>query len=302
MNILPTWLWTAKGSAEDKDGSQQDIEVAQPGDRRTTDAQGTIREETLNEKGDGEDVRDDSTPKALPSGIDAAVPSFNLDDSHTTSPGVTPPTENTTSGGDSGSVDSAQKSLSTKSAMRSATKPQSSLMLPPSMKAPTLRTPPTTTGGLRPPTNGPLPNRGPPQSQAAQARSSLAPSVKTPNARQKVILKPGHSPLDWASLSQSSNLSGVPGFQRVTPSMLKEHNGRKGRPAWSSYLGKVYNITPYVHFHPGGEGELLRAAGKDGAKLFMEVHSWINWENMLNSCIVGIMVSEAEGEGLDEMD
>ena len=84
--------------------------------------------------------------------------------------------------------------------------------------------------------------------------------------------------------------------------MLKEHNGRKGRPAWSSYLGKVYNIKPYLPFHPGGEGELLRCAGKDGGKLFMEAHPWVNWENMLNSCLVGVMVSEGDGEGLDEMD
>lgn len=84
--------------------------------------------------------------------------------------------------------------------------------------------------------------------------------------------------------------------------MLAEKNGRKGNDAWSIYNGKVYNITPYAPFHPGGKGELLRAAGKDGTKLFMEVHPWVNWEGMLNSCLVGVMVSETEGEGLDAMD
>jgi len=96
----------------------------------------------------------------------------------------------------------------------------------------------------------------------------------------------------------------VPTLQRVTPSQLKYHNGRKGRPAWSSYQGKVYNITPYLPFHPGGEGELMRAAGKDGGRLFMEVHSWVNWENMLGECLVGIMVggSEAAKGSLEDMD
>lgn len=84
--------------------------------------------------------------------------------------------------------------------------------------------------------------------------------------------------------------------------MLAEKNGRKGNDAWSVYNGKVYNIAPYAPFHPGGKGELLRAAGKDGTKLFMEVHPWVNWEGMLNSCLVGVMVSESEGEGLDAMD
>jgi cytochrome b involved in lipid metabolism len=84
--------------------------------------------------------------------------------------------------------------------------------------------------------------------------------------------------------------------------MLAEKNGRKGTDAWSVYNGKVYNITPYAPFHPGGKGELMRAAGKDGTKLFLEVHPWVNWEGMLNSCLVGVMVSESEGEGLDAMD
>lgn len=119
--------------------------------------------------------------------------------------------------------------------------------------------------------------------------------MKTPNARNKVLLSPGHSPLDWANLQKSGqNLSGVSSLIRVAPSQLKFNNGRKGKPAWSSYQGKVYNITPYLPFHPGGEGELRRAAGKDGTKLFMEVHPWVNWENMLGECMVGIMVAETD--------
>jgi cytochrome b involved in lipid metabolism len=123
-----------------------------------------------------------------------------------------------------------------------------------------------------------------------------------------VLLSPGHSPLDWAHVQKSGkNLAGVDSLVRVTPSMLKEKNGRKGKPAWSSYQGKVYNISPYLPFHPGGEGELKRAAGKDGTKLFMEVHPWVNWENMMGECMVGIMVSEEQAPtntagSLEDMD
>jgi cytochrome b involved in lipid metabolism len=53
---------------------------------------------------------------------------------------------------------------------------------------------------------------------------------------------------------------------RVTPSELKQH--RRRDDAWSSFNGKVYNITPYLPFHPGGEKELMRVAGRDGTKLF----------------------------------
>ena len=85
-------------------------------------------------------------------------------------------------------------------------------------------------------------------------------------------------------------------------------NGRKGRDAWSVWQGKVYNITPYLPFHPGGDGELMRVAGKEAGKLFNEVHPWVNWEGMLAECLVGVLVDEGEdglekeGGGLDEMD
>ena len=71
----------------------------------------------------------------------------------------------------------------------------------------------------------------------------------------------------------------------------------------------MYNLTPYMKFHPGGVGELMRGAGKvaDGEKLFNEVHPWVSWENMLGECLVGILVSEneaggEEGNDLEEMD
>lgn len=75
--------------------------------------------------------------------------------------------------------------------------------------------------------------------------------------------------------------------------------------AWTVLGGKVYNITPYLPYHPGGEPELLRVAGKDGSKLFGEVHPWVNWEGMLEGCLIGVAVSEEEiskKESLEDMD
>jgi cytochrome b involved in lipid metabolism len=193
-------------------------------------------------------------------------------------------------------------------------KPTTSLMPPPRVAPSNLRALPTSSQSMRVPTTGPLPNRGPvPNRGPPVSNGSLGlspsgrPTANTPNARNKVLLSPGHSPLDWAHLQKSGkNLSGVDTLMRVTPTMLKEKNGRKGKPAWSAYQGKVYNISPYLPFHPGGEGELRRCAGKDGTKLFMEVHPWVNWETMLGECMVGIMVSEepvpiVEGS-LEDMD
>ena len=67
----------------------------------------------------------------------------------------------------------------------------------------------------------------------------------------------------------------------------------------------MYNITPYKDYHPGGVPELMRAAGRDGTRLFAEVHPWVNWEGMLEACLVGIAVDEGERKGqggLEDMD
>lgn len=176
-----------------------------------------------------------------------------------------------------------------------------SFLAPPPSAAAAQRGPPQRSSSLAPPSN----SLAPPPTQSA----SLKPSKAAPSRR--AILEPGYSPLDWAALASNpkNNLRGAnlpPTLIRVTPSMLKAQNGRKGNDAWTSYQGKVYNITPYVPFHPGGKGELLRGAGKDSAKLFLEVHPWVNWDAILNECLVGILVSESEaapgGNALDAMD
>lgn len=171
----------------------------------------------------------------------------------------------------------------------------------------------------------PGPSRGggggglaPPNSLASAARqpgtSTLAPppthSTKPAKPSRKVILEPGHSPLDWARLANSptSDLRNLPPgtpYLKVTPSMLKKMTGRKGKDAWTALGGRVYNLTPYLPFHPGGEPELMRCAGRDGTKLFGEIHPWVNYEGMLATSLIGMMVEEGEESGngqMDEMD
>ncbi|RLM01839.1 hypothetical protein CFD26_109061 [Aspergillus turcosus] len=171
----------------------------------------------------------------------------------------------------------------------------------------------STGSALRPPPSAASSLRVPPGSRPT-SNNSLAPTkltLKPSTTAKKAILEPGYSPLDWAALTSkpNNNLRGAnlpPTLIRVSPSMLKAQNGRKGCDAWTSYQGKVYNITPYLPFHPGGKGELLRGAGKDSGKLFMEIHPWVNWDAILGECLVGILVSENESNvnesSLDAMD
>ncbi|KAJ5184975.1 Cytochrome b5 [Penicillium cf. griseofulvum] len=203
----------------------------------------------------------------------------------------------------------------------------SSLMPPPPVPRPrptsqtnrlapisTLQPPRLSGNSLGPPPSAAAAQRGLglPNSGSRLSNSTLAPtqvSLKKPSSG-KVILEPGFSPLDWAARAANpkNNLRGEglpPGLLRITPSMLKEQHGRKGRDAWTSYHGKVYNISPYAPYHPGGKGELLRGAGKDSAQLFQEIHPWVNWEGILGECLVGILVSEHDIQAenaLDAMD
>lgn len=39
------------------------------------------------------------------------------------------------------------------------------------------------------------------------------------------------------------------------------------------FAGLVYNVTPYMEYHPGGEDELMKAAGTDGTDLFDQVRT-----------------------------
>ncbi|KAH7923182.1 cytochrome b5 [Leucogyrophana mollusca] len=134
------------------------------------------------------------------------------------------------------------------------------------------------------------------QQTATSSSSLLAPMTTTrrpqkSSRREKVALAPGFGPLDWASLKSSGeDLRGVDTLMRVPPSVLKLHNKRED--AWTAINGKVYNITPYLPFHPGGDKELMRVAGRDGTKLFSLTHAWVNADFMLDACLVGFLVSE----------
>ncbi|KAI0881413.1 uncharacterized protein GGS22DRAFT_172100 [Annulohypoxylon maeteangense] len=254
-----------------------------------------------------------TTPKAAPSiNLDGdSIPSFSLS--------ASPP------------ASSAAIARHTEAQTVPAVLPTLTAPSPPQTSVPALAAP--TLGTMRPPPRPPVPNnlnnspssggsllgvpsRGPVPNRQHQydrqpGSSTLAPppthSSKPAKPSRKVTLEPGRSPLDWARLANhpSSDLRNLgPGapYLRVTPSMLRRQTGRKGKDAWTALGGRVYNITPYLPFHPGGEPELLRVAGRDGSKLFGEIHPWVNYETMLSSCMIGLLVEEHEARSTGDMD
>uniref|UniRef100_A0A3Q2X7H3 Cytochrome b5 reductase 4 n=1 Tax=Hippocampus comes TaxID=109280 RepID=A0A3Q2X7H3_HIPCM len=117
------------------------------------------------------------------------------------------------------------------------------------------------------------------------------------SGRTKVALKPGHSLMDWIRYSKSGkDLTGLRGrLIEVTHEELQKHNTRND--CWTCIRGMVYNVTPYMDYHPGGEDELMKAAGIDGTDLFDQVHRWVNYESMLKECLVGRMATKHLQQG-----
>uniref|UniRef100_A0A671V763 Cytochrome b5 reductase 4 n=1 Tax=Sparus aurata TaxID=8175 RepID=A0A671V763_SPAAU len=128
---------------------------------------------------------------------------------------------------------------------------------------------------------------------APNSQQRIGPSSQS--GRNKVALKPGHSLMDWIRFSKSGkDLTGLRGrLIEVTQEELQKHNTRDD--CWTCIRGMVYNVTPYMDYHPGGEEELMKAAGIDGTELFDQVHRWVNYESMLKECLVGRMATAIKG-------
>ena len=54
--------------------------------------------------------------------------------------------------------------------------------------------------------------------------------------------------------------------------------------------GAVYNVTHYMDYHPGGWDELVKGAGRDATDMFNEIHKWVNYQSLLEACLVGKLV------------
>ncbi|HMR01323.1 MAG TPA: cytochrome b5-like heme/steroid binding domain-containing protein [Candidatus Gracilibacteria bacterium] len=57
---------------------------------------------------------------------------------------------------------------------------------------------------------------------------------------------------------------------------------------YTTIEGKVYDITPFVLLHPGGEEEITRICGKDGTAMFAQQHGGDRRpENQLEAFYIG---------------
>ena len=102
--------------------------------------------------------------------------------------------------------------------------------------------------------------------------------------RKKVPMEQGYSGQSWMALSQSLPRSAP---RRISLAEVAKHNKRED--CWIALRGRVYDITRYARYHPGGVDMILKAAGRDGTSLFDKYHPWVNFEFLLGNCWVGVL-------------
>lgn len=89
----------------------------------------------------------------------------------------------------------------------------------------------------------------PVEDSAPQATTDSAPqAAPAGRRRQKVPLPPGHTLAHWNALVMSRKRT-YP-TAKITPKELAKHKSQDD--AWVSLNGKVYDVTRYLSYHPGG--------------------------------------------------
>ncbi|KDP43557.1 hypothetical protein JCGZ_16844 [Jatropha curcas] len=116
-------------------------------------------------------------------------------------------------------------------------------------------------------------------------------SARKPAARAKVPFEKGYSQMDWLKLTQThpdlAGLKGQSNKRLISINEVKQHQSEGSM--WTVLKGRVYNLSPYMKFHPGGVDMLMKAVGKDCTSLFNKYHAWVNAEFLLEKCLVGTL-------------
>lgn len=109
--------------------------------------------------------------------------------------------------------------------------------------------------------------------------STMPPPKRTgKKAAPPVRIKKGFGLSDWTRLVKSSKdlaqLKGQGLRKNITKDEVKQHN--KIYDGWMIVHNKVYNIAPYLQYHPGGSAILKPYLGKDATAMFEKYHRWVN--------------------------
>lgn len=140
----------------------------------------------------------------------------------------------------------------------------------------------------------------PPASRSSTTKQAAAISNITKIPRDKVKLRTGFGLTEWNRLTRvSKDLAqrrGQP-LRHIKMEEIRQHN--KIYDGWMVLRGKVYNIGPYLAYHPGGESILKKSLGTDATALFHKYHRWVNENNLIGKLLIGYLL-EDEDDGSED--
>ena len=103
-------------------------------------------------------------------------------------------------------------------------------------------------------------------------------------------VRPGFGLHDWMNLLRvSKDLAqrrGAP-LRRADISLSEVQLHNQPHDGWMILRNNVYNITPYLAYHPGGQDILEKYLGRDATILFDKYHSWVNIDGLVGPLLLG---------------
>ncbi|CAE7780161.1 cyb5r4 [Symbiodinium sp. CCMP2456] len=76
----------------------------------------------------------------------------------------------------------------------------------------------------------------------------------------------------------------------LTAEEVARHN--QAADCWTIFQGRVYDISAYIDFHPGGKKQIMQGAGKDMTSLFHKAHPWVSMEGLVGKLCLGPLVAK----------
>jgi cytochrome b involved in lipid metabolism len=76
-------------------------------------------------------------------------------------------------------------------------------------------------------------------------------------------------------------------IRRIPMDEIKQHSSVYD--GWIVLRGKVYNLSPYLAYHPGGEAIFKQVLGRDATTLFDKYHRWVSEEGLIGKLLIGYL-------------
>jgi cytochrome b involved in lipid metabolism len=134
-----------------------------------------------------------------------------------------------------------------------------------------------------------------PSAPSTSSSSSVTAESTTKPANKPRVPKAGprFGLHDWKRLLAASKdlaqLKGQPPRRDISPQEIRQHN--KNHDGWIILRGRVYNIGPYLPYHPGGIETFKNILGKDATTMFDKYHRWVNIDGLIGPLMIGTVAT-----------